>query len=216
MSGRLAQFTPPTAVTPQGWQPCWNLAPGKQLLILRKNTGALECSSVLWNLTPGWLKQLDRAAFSAQAETLHEKPLFAQALAQRRCLIPVDGFFVWQVQGKRKQPWYLRRQQGGLALAGIWERYTLDNGAYWDSCALITVPAKGLPARLSARMPVTLNTGEQAIWLATATATSSLQPLLFNAASQVQLMHPVNPAMSSPTTQGAQCCTPSGRLISEA
>ena len=94
-----------------------------------------------------------------------------------------------------------------------WERYSLDDGSYWDSCALITVPAKGLPARLGERMPVTLNSGEQAIWLAAATAASHLQPLLFNANSQVSMMHPVNPAMSSPATQGAQCCTPSGKII---
>ncbi|KAA0694765.1 SOS response-associated peptidase [Halopseudomonas laoshanensis] len=215
MSGRLAQFTPPVAVMPEGWRPAWNIAPGKPLLILRKTAGNLECASVLWNLTPTWLKQLDRAAFSAKAEFLHEKPMFGQALAQRRCLIPVDGFFVWQVQGKRKQPWYLRSQKGGLTLAGLWERYSLDDGSYWDSCALITVPAKGLPARLGERMPVTLNSGEQAIWLANATATSHLQPLLLNASSLVGMMHPVNPAMSSPGTQGAQCCTPSGRVITE-
>lgn len=216
MSGRLAQFSAPAPILPAGWQPCWNLAPGKQLLILRKTEGRLECASVLWNLTPTWLRQLDRAAFSAKAEHLHEKPMFGQALAQRRCLIPADGFFVWQTQGKRKQPWYLRSQKGGLALAGLWERYSLDDGSYWDSCALITVPAKGLPARLGERMPVTFNSGEQAIWLATATAASQLQPLLLNASSQVSLMHPVNPAMSSPDTQGAQCCTPSGKVITEA
>lgn len=213
MSGRLAQFTAPTSSVPVGWQPCWNLAPGKPVLILRKAEGQLECAQVLWNLTPGWLRQLDRAAFSAKAEYLHEKPMFGQALAQRRCLIPVDGFFVWQAQGKRKQPWYLRGQKGGLALAGLWERYSLDDGSYWDSCALITVPAKGLPARLGERMPVTFNSGEQAIWLAAATAASHLQPLLLNASSQVGMMHPVNPAMSSPATQGAQCCTPSGKPI---
>lgn len=213
MSGRLAQFTPPGLKPPEGWQPAWNIAPGHSLLILRKNAGKLDCSQVLWNLTPGWLKQLDRAAFSAQAEYLHEKPMFAQAFAQRRCIIPVDGYFVWHSQGKRKQPWYLRRMQGGMALAGIWERYSVADGVFWDSCALVTVPATGLAARLGTRMPATLNSGEQAIWLASATAVSSLQPLLLNAASQVEMMYPVNPAMSSPATQGAQCCTPSGTAV---
>lgn len=213
MSGRLAQFTAPVKDLPEGWKPQWNLAPGQQLLILRKAAGKMECARVLWNLTPGWLRQLDRAAFSAQAEFLHEKPMFGEAFAQRRCIIPVDGFFVWHAQGKRKQPWYLRRHQGGLAIAGLWERYSLEDGSFWDSCALVTAPAKSLAARLSARMPVTLNAAEQAIWLASATAVSALQPLLLNAASQVTMMHPVNPSMSSPTTLGAQCCAPSGKAV---
>ncbi|HDZ56781.1 MAG TPA: SOS response-associated peptidase [Pseudomonas xinjiangensis] len=215
MAGRLAQFTPPVADTPADWMPSWNLSPGQRVLILRKQDNRLECVQVLWNLTPGWLKDLSRAPFSTNAEHLHDKPMFRQPLTERRCLIPVDGFFIWRMQGKRKQPWYLRRRQGGLALAGLWERYSLDDGTYWDSCVLITAPAKGLPERLGARMPVTLNRGEQAIWLASATAPMALQPLLLNAASQVDMMYPVTPSVSSPVTHGAHCCTPSGQIITE-
>lgn len=216
MTGRLAQFTAPTATPPPGWKPNWNLAPGQPLLILRKGEQGSECVQVLWRLTPGWLKDLSRAPFSVQAETLHDKPMYRQPLVERRCLIPVDGFYLWQQQGQRKQPWYLRRREGGLLLAGLWERYALDDGTLWDSYALITAPAKGLAARLAERMPVSLNSAEQAIWLASATAPGALQPLLLNATSRVQLMHPVSPSMSSTATRGAHCCTPTGHLIQEA
>ncbi|MEB3735255.1 SOS response-associated peptidase [Halopseudomonas pachastrellae] len=186
MSGRLAQFSPPHSNLPADWKPNWNLAPGKPLLILRKQAGQVECVQALWNLTPSWLTDLSRASFSARAEYLHEKPMFRQAFAQRRCLIPVDGYFLWLQQGARKQPWYLRRKEGGLALAGLWERYQLDDGQFWDSCALITVPAKGLASRLGDRMPAALNSGEQAIWLAERTAVSVLQPLLLNAEGRIE------------------------------
>lgn len=213
MSGRLAQFNAPLASVPDSWKPSWNLSPGQRILILRKTDDQLECAEVLWNLTPSWLTDLSRAPFSAQAEFLHEKAMFRAPLVQRRCLIPVDGFYIWKQQGQRKQPWYLRREQGGLALAGLWERYALDDNNYWDSCVLITAPAKDLPARLGGRMPVTLNKSEQAIWLANATAPRALQPLLLNADSQVQLMHPVHPSVSSPATQGPHCCSPSGHSV---
>lgn len=216
MTGRLAQFTAPTATPPPDWKPSWNLAPGQPLLILRKVDQVTECVQVLWRLTPGWLKDLSRAPFSLQAETLHDKPMYRQPLVARRCLIPVDGYYLWQQQGQRKQPWYLRRREGGLLLAGLWERYALDDGTAWDSCALITAPANGLAARLGERMPVSLNSAEQAIWLASATAPGALQPLLLNARSRVQLMHPVSPAVSSPATRGAHCCTPSGHIVQEA
>lgn len=215
MSGRLAQFKPPSAQVPDRWQPSWNLSPGQRLLILRKTENQLECVEVLWNLTPGWLKDLSRAPFSAKAEFLHDNGMFREPLVERRCVIPVDGYYVWKQQGQRKQPWYLRREQDGLALAGLWARYALDDGSYWDSCVLITAPAKGLPGRLADRMPVALNQSEQAIWLANATAPRALQPLLLNAESQVQLMYPVNPAVSNPTTQGPQCTAPTGHPIRE-
>lgn len=213
MSGRLAQFKPPMATVPESWQPSWNLSPGQRVLILRKTDNRVECVEVLWNLTPGWLKDLSRAPFNAKAEFLHDKAMLREPLVQRRCLIPVDGYYVWKQQGQRKQPWYLRREQDGLALAGLWARYPLDDGSYWDSCVLITAPAKGLPARLVERMPVALNQGEQAIWLANATAPRALQPLLLNADPQVQLMYPVNPAVSSPATQGPHCTSPTGHAV---
>lgn len=213
MSGRLAQFNPPLTDPPAEWQPSWNISPGQQLLILRRNQRQLECVRVLWKLTPGWMRELDKAPFNVRAEHLLDKPQFSQPLTQRRCLLPVDGYYLWQQRGSRKQPWYLRRQNGGLAIAGLWERYQLDDGQFWDSCALISVPAKGLAAKLGKRMPATLNSGEQAIWLAQATAVSALQPLLLNAAGQVELIHPVNPAMSNPSLQGPTCCAPSGRSL---
>ncbi|SDU13017.1 SOS response-associated peptidase [Halopseudomonas salegens] len=211
MSGRLAQFNPPLADPPTDWQPSWNLSPGQPILILRRTERQLECARVLWKLTPGWMRELDKAPFNVRAEWLLDKAQFSQPLAQRRCLLPIDGYYLWHQRGSRKQPWYLRRQSGGLAVAGLWERYQLDDGQFWDSCALISVPAKGLARQLGERMPATLNRGEQAIWLADATAFSALQPLLLNAASQVELIHPVNPAMSNPGLQGPTCCAPSGR-----
>ena len=80
MTGRLAQFTPPHASTPTDWKPDWNLPPGGRVLILRKQQGRLECVPVLWNLTPGWLKDLSRASFNARAEFLNEKPMFKLSL----------------------------------------------------------------------------------------------------------------------------------------
>lgn len=213
MSGRLAQFRAPLPEVPEHWQPSWNLSPGQQLLILRKIDKRVECARVLWNLTPGWLKDLSRAPFTAKAEFLHDKAMFREPLVQRRCLIPVEGYYVWQQQGRRKQPWYLRREQDSLALAGLWDRYQLEDGTFWDSCVLITAPAKGLPARLTDRMPVALNQAEQAIWLAHATAPRALQPLLLNAEPQVQLMYPVNPAVSNPATQGPHCTSPAGHPV---
>lgn len=213
MSGRLAQFSAPLANVPEEWRPSWNISPGNRVLILRRVDNQLECVKVLWKLTPSWLRDLSRTPFAAQAEFLHNKPMFRQALERRRCLIPVDGFYAWRQQGQRKQPWYLRSEHHGLAIAGLWERYTLDKETSWDSCALITAPAKGLPAGLSERMPVTLNPAEQAIWLSDDTAHNALQPLLLNAESRVQLMYPVNPAVSDPANDGPQVCSPTGHPV---
>ncbi len=47
---------------------------------------------------------------NARSETLLEKPAFRTALAKHRCIIPADGYYEWQAQGKQKQPFWIHRQ----------------------------------------------------------------------------------------------------------
>ena len=58
-----------------------------------------------------------------RAETVREKKGWKSTLARKRCIIPIDGFYEWQDQGKgeRKQPFYITsRDFSPLALAGLW------------------------------------------------------------------------------------------------
>ena len=58
----------------------------------------------------------------ARAETVHKLPLFREAFAKRRCLIPATGFYEWQQRDDGKQPFRFRRKDlEPFAFAGIWE-----------------------------------------------------------------------------------------------
>lgn len=212
MSGRLAQFSAPSQ-RPDDWVPCWNLSPGQQLLILRREQGQQQCLQVLWKLSPGWMTDLSRAPFNVRAEQLLDKPMLRQPLQQRRCLIPVDGYYLWAQRNGRRQPWYLRAEQGQLMLAGLWERYSLDERTHWDSCALITVPARGLAEGLAERMPASLDSAGCALWLASGNTPEALQALLLNSRHSAQLAHPVHASTSDPTRQGPSCCAATGPAI---
>ena len=41
---------------------------------------------------------------NARAETVTTSPAFKRAFKERRCLVPVDGFFEWEKVGKEKRP----------------------------------------------------------------------------------------------------------------
>ena len=59
-----------------------------------------------WGLIPSWANDeyIGNRMINVRAETLAEKPAFRAALKKRRCLIPADGFYESQMQGKLKQP----------------------------------------------------------------------------------------------------------------
>jgi putative SOS response-associated peptidase YedK len=81
---------------------------------------------VRWGLVPFWAHDLSigNRLINARCETVHSARRFREAYARRRCLVPADGFFEWQKQGKVRQPFLIRRKdQVPFAFAGLWERW---------------------------------------------------------------------------------------------
>jgi hypothetical protein len=76
-----------------------------------------------WGLVPWFSKTMPKVPhINARAETVHEKPLFREAFAKRRALIPATGFFEWQKRADGKQPNRFQREDlEPFAFAGIWE-----------------------------------------------------------------------------------------------
>ena len=86
--------------------PRYNAAPSQELLVIRENHEISERSLDLikWGLIPYWCKDPKggRKPINAKAETVAKLPMFRDAYAKRRCIVPVDGFFEWQaVKGAR-------------------------------------------------------------------------------------------------------------------
>jgi putative SOS response-associated peptidase YedK len=64
---------------------------------------------------------------------------FRDPLANRRCLVPADGFYQWQRRGKSKQPYCFEVNDGELfAFAGLWDRWRDPSGQWIKSCSILT------------------------------------------------------------------------------
>jgi putative SOS response-associated peptidase YedK len=77
-----------------------------------------------WGLIPGWADDpsIGNRMINARADTVATKPAFRKAFRQRRCLIVADGFYEWKKLNGRKQPYYIRVQDGQpFAFAG-WKK----------------------------------------------------------------------------------------------
>ncbi|MBS3025523.1 SOS response-associated peptidase family protein, partial [Acidiphilium multivorum] len=78
------------------------------------------------------------------------------AFAARRCLVPVDAWYEWQVTPKGKQPFaFARPDRETMAFAGIWESWVTPGTAkVLRTFAIITTAANATAAPVHDRMPV--------------------------------------------------------------
>ena len=56
-------------------------------------------------------------------EGLEESPVFRRLLPSRRCVVLLDGFFEWKLEGKDKRPYFVKDASGKpyLPLAGLYD-----------------------------------------------------------------------------------------------
>src|SRR5580704_17935259 len=78
----------------------WSVAPTDPLPVVRYD--AKDCQRSLdvmqWGLIPYWAKdiKISFTTINARAEEVDTKPAFREAFRQRRCLVPLDGFYEWK------------------------------------------------------------------------------------------------------------------------
>ena len=129
-----------------------------------------------WGLVPGWAKAPMRPMINARAETLTDKPMFRSAAATRRCLVPANGYFEWQVggaEGGGKQPWFLSGGPGDpvIAFAGVYEAWRApsvgdeETGEWLLSCAIVTRSAPDALGEIHERTPVVVPADLWDVWL---------------------------------------------------
>lgn len=204
MCGRFALFrwSPALAALPgfpARLEPRWNIAPGQQVLLVRAGGQGREASLVHWGLTPAWLADLSRAPAQARGETLAVQPLFREAFARRRGLLPANGFYEWR--GTRRRPYWMScAEHPQLALAALWEAYPMGERVYL-SAAVVTVAAG------AQRRPLLLDAEGEALWLDPQTPADQLQALL--TAPRLPLRERLLAGLgNSPAEEGPQCLTP--------
>lgn len=204
MCGRFALFRWSASLAalpgfPPRLESRWNIAPGQQVLLLRAGAAGREAALVHWGLTPAWLRDLSRAPAQARAETLSEQPLFREAFALRRGLLPANGFYEWR--GARRRPyWMSRAEQPLLSMAALWEAYPVGDRVYL-SAAVVTVAA-GMQRR-----PLLLDAEGEKLWLDAQAGEAALQGLLV--APPLPLRErPLAGLGNNPKEEGPQCLTP--------
>ncbi len=144
-----------------------NISPG-QLVAAVVHENANRLLSFRWGLIPSWAKDpsISKRLFNARAETVSEKPSFRDAFKKRRCLIVADGFYEWQKQGNRKNPFlFFLRSGQPFGFAGLYDKWTSPDRQTVHTCTIITTGANELIKPVHDRMPVIIPKESESAWL---------------------------------------------------
>lgn len=194
--------------------PGYNIAPSQPVPVLRlgAETQKRSFDYLYWGLIPSWAKDVSIGAklINARSETVTEKPSFRTAFKRRRCLIVADGFYEWQRQGSKKQPYYFHLNDHQLfAFAGLWEHWDSVEGDEIQSCTILTTAANDKMQPIHDRMPVILDKTNYDLWLdSTIQSADRLLPLLRPYPDAGLHFYPVSLQVNSPRNDSPTCIEP--------
>lgn len=182
------------------WKPRYNVAPTQTVPVIT-NTNPSEFSFFRWGFIPNWSLN-DKVAtnlINARGETVLTKIPFKQAIRSQRCLVPADGFFEWQKQGKARIPFRITlNSDEAFALAGIWDSWERpDDGEIINTFTIITTEANSMMKEIHDRMPVILPRDLEKSWLDNKLKDIEIQMLLKPFDSDKMNYYKVNKIMNS-------------------
>jgi putative SOS response-associated peptidase YedK len=213
MCGRIAQFASDDEIANQFTAEFplteidahYNGAPTQNFAVVtQRNNRRIE--KLRWGLIPFWAKEksIGNRLINARAETVPSKPSFRNAFKQRRCVVPVNGFFEWQKTDDGKIPHYISAAKGDLlAFAGLYEQWRDpqqdEDAATVNTFTIITTAANDFMTPLHDRMPLILNNSEIDVWLQADSSKQDLEVLLNHTIdNEILQAWPVSRAVNSP------------------
>lgn len=150
----------------------WNIPPTTTVPIVVEPTPRDDSPPIRrleaarWGLVPAWADDISVGvrAFNARSESAAEKPMFRDAVRERRALVPADGWFEWQRKGDAKTPHYVHGD-GPISFAGLYAWWKQPDGTWLLSTAILTTAATGALADIHERMPLVVAPEMRDAWL---------------------------------------------------
>lgn len=146
------------------YRPRYNAAPSDLHFIARGEGGERRLLPGRWGVRgPG-----GKLVINARSETAARLPLFREAWAGRRCVVPADGFYEWMgSRGDRRPLWFHLRgkERGLLFFAGLFEEPEPGREAAAPSFCVLTTAANAQVAPAHDRMPAILDADGARRWL---------------------------------------------------
>lgn len=190
--------------------PRYNIAPTQQIPVIREDPDrGRYLSAVRWGQTTSWANDLSigSSLINTLVEDLAKKTTFSCPSAYGRCLIPANGFYIWDISSHNKQPWYVTRKDGSpMALAGLLQQWKTPGGKVIETCTIITTAAIGLIRPIHERMPATVSSENFQLWLAPSPLPAvDFQSILRTEPPEMLEFYSVSSLVNRPACDSADC-----------
>jgi putative SOS response-associated peptidase YedK len=182
------------------YSPRYNLAPSQPATVVRATPdGTREAARLTWGLVgPGGPTPWPNARW----ETAAKKLTFKDAIKNRRCLVPADGFIEWRTVGKKKAPIWFRLAGGRpFAFAGVWQPGPAGGP---DTFTILTTTANDLVRPVHDRMPVMLTPDQFAGWIAPGYDPVAVASLCQPVPAENMTATPIDPKVNSWKNEGPE------------
>ena len=169
-----------------------------------------------FGLIPSWAKDRSSLNINARSETVFEKNSFRESYKQRRCIIPINGYFEWEKDEHTKQstPHIITSTRNNyFAFAGLYE-YWYDNkiGQTILSCALLTTQPNEKIETIHDRMPVILEKKDWNKWLDSNSSFEELNKLYSPLSSDEINITEVSDLVNSVKNDSIECIQKSTKI----
>ena len=162
-----------------------------------------------WGLIPSFAaneekaKELANMTLNARSETIHQKPSYKNSITTNRCILPLDGFYEWQHNGKIKQPYYIYPTDGTVFYLGCIFNSWVNKltGELRDTFSIITTDANPLMATIhntKKRMPLIIPKSSIEAWVDPTTDIAFVNQLMKPYSTELMSAHTISTDAGNP------------------
>lgn len=144
----------------------YNIAPSSSSLILFRNK-EITLDIAKWGYS---FKDIhnhqEKNIFNSRLETINDKILFKESYFERKCIVPINGYYEWSLLNNEKIPFFIHLPPSEpIYLAGIWKYIDYKKNKK-KVFTIITKNANKKISKIHHRMPIILSTEESEEYIA--------------------------------------------------
>jgi putative SOS response-associated peptidase YedK len=210
-----AEYFGADRVVAEQLEPSYNVAPTDRVYTVAEWDHERLLGTMKWGFVPFWAKDAKSIQINARSESLTTTPMFRDAAARKRCIVPADGFYEWEPKDRGRAPHWVYRADGfPMGFAGVWSTWkNPETEELVRTCAIVTTKACGAIADIHERMPVALSPDTWDAWLdRKLTDPVQVEGLIVPLDPDLIMEHEVAPTVNSVRNNDASLTEPAGPL----